>query len=167
MISVIFNGLANSGKTTLINSLCSLLTPKYKVLAIKHDPKGKAQIDSPQKDSGKFFKSGADVALIAPTRSFLHFHKTFDLREIITPFYLEKKYHYVFIEGFFEESIDIPRICVARESLEDRFLKKCCAFAIDSSIPLQLIPKDKAILNLNNPKEVLEWIQSNIKEIAW
>lgn len=167
MISVAFSGRANSGKTTLITSLCKLLQPSAKILAIKHDPKDKAQVDREQKDSGKFFTSGADVVLLSSVQSFLRFHQGYTLEEMVKGFLLNRGYDYLFIEGFLNIPLELPRICVAREILEDRFRETCCAFATDSSISSSLIPHNKSHLNLNNPKEILEWIQTHIKEYVW
>ncbi len=59
-------GAHNSGKTTFITKLISILKSEgYKVTAVKHDPKGKAVTDTPGKDSYKMFQSGADQVIIA------------------------------------------------------------------------------------------------------
>ena len=67
-----FVGRHNSGKTTFIEKLIKLLKEEgYKVISIKHDPKGKAEIDKEGKDSYRMFQAGADqVILVSPDKVF-------------------------------------------------------------------------------------------------
>ena len=59
-------GLSGSGKTTLIESAVPrLLETGYSVGVIKHDAHG-LDIDKPGKDSDRFFKTGADIAVHGP-----------------------------------------------------------------------------------------------------
>ena len=69
---------------------------------------------------------------------------------------------YLFVEGLKE--IPLPRICVARETIDERFFPYIDAVAIDSSISKDSIPKHREILNHNQPQEILEWINANIKD---
>ena len=48
--------------------------------------------------------------------------------------------------------------------IDERFFPYIDAVAIDSSISKDSIPKHLAILNLNQPQEILEWINANIKD---
>ena len=69
-IAVAFTGPSNSGKTTLIVKLSTLLHSQgYKVCIIKHDPHDKAVFDKEGKDSYKFSQTGANVAVVSPTRT--------------------------------------------------------------------------------------------------
>jgi molybdopterin-guanine dinucleotide biosynthesis protein B len=63
-------GAHNSGKTTFIEKVIRKLKSKgYRIVAIKHDPKGKAKTDTEGKDSWKFQEAGADqVILVSPTK---------------------------------------------------------------------------------------------------
>ncbi|WP_457642567.1 molybdopterin-guanine dinucleotide biosynthesis protein B [Persephonella sp.] len=59
-------GAHNSGKTTFISKVISLLKKEgYKVTAVKHDPKGKARTDTEGKDSWKMYQAGADQVILA------------------------------------------------------------------------------------------------------
>ena len=159
MKAVAFTGNSNSGKTTLIQKLILLLTPQKSVSIIKHDPKNKANIDTEGKDSDIFYKAGANVAILSPIQTTFRFHHSFDLDKAIQKF---EHCDYLFVEGLKE--IPLPRICVAREMIDERFFPYIDAVAIDSSISKDSIPKHLAILNLNQPQEILEWINANIKD---
>ncbi|WP_236096408.1 molybdopterin-guanine dinucleotide biosynthesis protein B [Helicobacter sp. MIT 11-5569] len=133
---------------------------KKKVAIIKHDPKDKAKLDTQGKDSARFFNSGADVAILGSTQTTLRFHYALSLESLKAQF---STYDYLFVEGLKE--LPLPRICVARDSFDTRFLPFIQAIAIDSSIPKEsLKPYQLEILDLNNPLEILKWIDTNIKE---
>ncbi|MBX7490328.1 molybdopterin-guanine dinucleotide biosynthesis protein B [Helicobacter turcicus] len=161
MKAVAFTGNSNSGKTTLIEKLSLLLTTQAKRVAIiKHDPKDKAKLDMQGKDSARFFESGADVAILGNTQTTLRFHKALSIEFLKMQF---NTYDYLFVEGLKE--LALPRICVARNSFDERFLPFIQAVAMDSSIPKEsLKPYPLKILDLNNPIEILKWIDTNIKE---
>lgn len=96
-------GAHNSGKTTFISKLITKLKEKgYKVVAIKHDPKGKAKVDTEGKDSYKFQEAGADqVILVSPTKitTFNKIEKELHPNEIIEKF-VNKSADLVILEGF-------------------------------------------------------------------
>ena len=59
-------GWSGSGKTTLIEALIPRLTVRgLTVAVVKHDAHG-VQLDTPGKDSDRFFRAGADVVLRGP-----------------------------------------------------------------------------------------------------
>ncbi|MEE8192973.1 MAG: molybdopterin-guanine dinucleotide biosynthesis protein B [Gemmatimonadales bacterium] len=63
---VAFCGWSGSGKTTLIEALIPRLSGRgLAVAVVKHDAHG-VQLDTPGKDSDRFFRAGADVALRGP-----------------------------------------------------------------------------------------------------
>lgn len=160
MRAVAFTGNSNSGKTTLIEKLSFLLQEK-RVAIIKHDPKDKAEIDAKGKDSSRFFDSGADVAILGSSQTTLRFHKALNIESLKEQF---KGYDYLFIEGLKE--LPLPRICVARNTFDERFLPFIQAIALDSSIKKGVLMSHQLeLLNLNNPIEILGWINSNIKDI--
>ena len=158
MYAVAFTGNSNSGKTTLIEKLSLLLSPTKRVAIIKHDPKDKAIWDTPGKDSDRFYKSGADIAVLGNTQSVLRFHKSLEITQIKSFF---ATYDYLFVEGLKE--LPLPRICVARGHFDSRFLPFIQAIATDSS--LQNIPPNIALLDINNPQSILQWIHQNLQEI--
>ncbi len=59
-------GAHNSGKTTFIERVINILSEKgYNVVAVKHDPKGKAKTDTEGKDSWKMYNAGAKQVILA------------------------------------------------------------------------------------------------------
>lgn len=159
MKAIAFSGNSNSGKTTLIQKLSLLLPPTKRVCIVKHDPKNKASIDTEGKDSDIFYKTGADIAILSPTQTTLRFHQNLSLESLIQKF---GDCDYLFVEGLKE--LPLPRICVAREVFDECFLPFSNALAIDDSINKDSLPKNIPLLNLNNPQEILDWININIKD---
>lgn len=158
-----FTGQSNSGKTTLIEKLARLLVPKYTVAIIKHDPKDKARFDVEGKDSYRFYETGASVAVVSDLKTTLRLQGSRKLSEIAASF---GAVDYLFVEGLKE--LPLPRIGVMRESVEERFFPYIQAVAIDHTIKRELLPEGLTVLNLNDPEEILHWIDSHaisIKEL--
>lgn len=152
---VAFSGLSNSGKTTLIEKLVLKVKESGKrAFVIKHDPKDKAQVDTEGKDSDKFFKAGADVALCSPKKTTLFLQDSVEIAHFVERFL---DWDYVFIEGLRE--LDFPRIVVARDVLDEGYLKLASAFAFKN-----IDYKGERVLDLDDINGVLEWINQNIKE---
>lgn len=149
-----FSGVSNSGKTTLIEGLCNILIPKYRVAVIKHDPKGKAIFDKEGKDSYKFFQSGADVAIVSPNETNIRFNDGLQNDEIIKIMIANKKLDYLFIEGF--KSMPYKKICVIRGDFVSSDINMADAIATTSQYRDKF--KDKIILDLNDYEEILQWI---------
>ena len=163
-ISVAFTGPSNSGKTTIIEKLAKLLIHELKkeVVIIKNDPKDKATFDYDGKDSDKFSKTGAEVFVTSPNRTtFLSKrHKTID--DMIL---MAGDFDYLLVEGL--KTLPLPRIGIFRNKIDLDYISVIDALAIDNSINLQdyEIPKTLTILDLNNPIEILNWINRNGKKI--
>ena len=155
-----FSGVSNSGKTTLITGLCKILIPEFKVGVIKHDPKNKVVFDTIGKDSYKFFESGANVVVVSPTQTTIRLQKGLqndfmaDLLNHCEPL------DYIFIEGF--KTMPYRRICVVRDDFVEYDVENANAIAMIDSANVAQNPvfKGKTTLDLNNHKEVLEWIDS-------
>jgi molybdopterin-guanine dinucleotide biosynthesis protein B len=163
MIAVAFTGPSNSGKTTLIKKLALKFQEKNKrVSIIKHDPKDKAIFDVKGKDSQIFFETGANVAVISPTRTTLFFHQSYSIDEVAKKF---GEFDILMVEGL--KWINLPRIGVFRGKIQEDYLDKIQALAIDDSINLEEfnISKKIEILDLNNIDEVAEWILKNGKSL--
>jgi len=96
-------GAHNSGKTTFIEKVIKKLKEKgYRVVAIKHDPKGKAKTDTEGKDSYKFQQAGADQVILASPNKITTFNK---VEKELTPFEIINKFacksaHLIILEGF-------------------------------------------------------------------
>ena len=157
---VSFSGISNSGKTTLITGLCKILVPQFKVGVIKHDPKNKVVFDTKGKDSYKFFESGADVAVISPSQTTIRLQKGLQNDIVMDLLNRCEPLDYIFIEGF--KTMPYRRICVVRDDFVNSDVENANAIAmIDSAnIAQNSAFKGKAILDLDNHREVLEWIDS-------
>ncbi|PAF46396.1 molybdopterin-guanine dinucleotide biosynthesis protein B [Helicobacter sp. 12S02232-10] len=159
---VAFTGRSNSGKTTLIEKIIQTLACSYKVAVFKHDPKNKAVFDTEGKDSYRFFHQGADVAVVSPSKTTIIAHQNKEIDWLCRVFFDKD---YIFVEGLKE--LSLPRICVARDMIDVAYIDFSDAFAIDTSVcNLEIIPKNIPILDLNNPNEVLLWINKFGKEIS-
>ena len=153
-LAIAITGPSNSGKTTLIEKISKKLSSDYKIAVIKHDPKNKAIFDKEGKDSDKFFKSGADVAVVSDTRTTIFKHETSNLDNLIK---LLRPFDLLIIEGL--KHWNLPRIGVFRGEIEDNYLSYLQAIAIDNSIPkANLDTIDATILDLNNIDQIIEYI---------
>ncbi len=160
-LAVAFSGPSNSGKTTLVVKVSKLLQASgNKVCIIKHDPKDKATFDTPGKDSDKFSKTGADVAIVSPSRTTLFKQDNSSLEEMIELF---KDFDYLLVEGL--KTLPLPRISVFRNSLDESYFGVTNAIASDETIDENIIPSNIDKLNLNNPEEIVFWIEKNAKRV--
>lgn len=158
---VAFSGPSNSGKTTAVVKISNILQDRgFKVCIIKHDPKDKALFDSPGKDSHKFSQTGADVAVISPNKTTLFKKSTSSIDEMIALF---GSFDYLLVEGL--KTLDLPRISIFRNSLDESYFKVTNAIATDDTIEKNLIPNDIDKLDLNNPEEMIVWIDKNAKRV--
>jgi molybdopterin-guanine dinucleotide biosynthesis protein B len=158
-LAVAFTGPSNSGKTTLVIKVSSILQDMgYKVCIVKHDPKDKATFDREGKDSFKFFQTGANVAVVGPKRTTMFKQETSSIEEIIDMF---GEFDYLLVEGL--KTLPLPRIAVFRDRLEDSYFEATDIIATDESI--KDIPDGMQKLDLNNPKEIIHWIEQNAKRV--
>ncbi len=158
-LAVAFTGPSNSGKTTLIVKIASILQEqKYKVAIVKHDPKDKAIFDKEGKDSYKFSQTGADVAVVSPYKTTIFKQKTSSIENLIDTF---DEFDFLLVEGL--KTLPLPRICVQREKINQDYFEVSDSIATDNSIDKNCFPKNMNILNLNNPYEIIQWIKENGK----
>ena len=160
-LAVAFSGPSNSGKTTLVVNLSNLLKKSgYKVCIVKHDPKDKAIFDTKGKDSDKFTNTGANVAVVSPTRTTLFKQKSSSIDEIISLF---GEFDYLLVEGL--KTLPLPRISVFRNELDESYFKVTDAIAYDDSINSDDIPKEIDKLDLNDPEMIISWIEKHAKRV--
>jgi len=158
-LAIAFTGPSNSGKTTIIEKISYALKDKMKVAVIKHDPKDKAVFDKEGKDSDKFFKSGADVAVVSPNRTTIFKHSTSSIEDIAKCF---KDYEILLVEGL--KHLPLPRIAVFRGTINKDYLPFIQAVAIDETIDKkELEDSSLDILDLNNTQEIIDYILKNAK----
>jgi molybdopterin-guanine dinucleotide biosynthesis protein B len=160
-LAVAFTGPSNSGKTTLIIKLSSILYKKgFKVAIIKHDPSNKSVLDTVGKDSWRFSQTGANVVIASPTRTTIFKQEYCSIEEIIS---MLGDFDYLLVEGL--KTLQLPRICVTRKSINNDYIKVSDTLAIDESINKNDIPKNMQVLDLNNYDEILNWIDTNSKKV--
>ena len=105
---VAFSGPSNSGKTTAIVKVASILQDNgFKVCIVKHDPKDKAVFDREGKDSFKFSQTGADVAVVSPNKTTLFKKSTSTIDDMIDLF---QDFDYLLAEGL--KTLELPRISI-------------------------------------------------------
>ncbi len=157
-ISIAFTGPSNSGKTTAIVKIAEILTKKYKVAIIKNDPGDKARFDVEGKDSWKFFQTGANVAVVSPSRTTIFFKENKSVNDVAK---LLGDYDILIVEGL--KYLDLPRIGVFRDKLDKEYFPYINAIACDDSIDLSKydIPTHIDILDLNDTDSLIEWIFKN------
>ncbi len=156
-LAIAFTGPSGSGKTTIIEKISKALSDRYKIAIIKHDPKNKAIFDTEGKDSDRFFKSGADVAVISDVKTTIFKHHTSTLEELAKNF---GNFDLLIVEGL--KTWELPRIGIFRSKIEEDYLPYLQAIAIDNSVPQeQLNGLNVKILDLNNTEQIIEYIWEN------
>lgn len=160
-LAIAFSGPSNSGKTTLVVKVSNILQDRgFKVCIVKHDPKDKARFDKPGKDSDKFTQTGADVAVVSPSRTTLFKHNSSTIDEMINLF---GEFDYLLVEGL--KTLPLPRISIFRERLNDSYYSVTNAIAHDETINSDEIPSNIDKLDLNNPEEIISWIEKHAKKV--
>jgi len=161
--AVAFTGPSNSGKTTLILKVASILMDRgHEVAIVKNDPKDKARFDVEGKDSFKFFQTGADTVVVSPHRTTLFSHKTRELDEITRLF---TGFDFMLVEGL--KHLPLPRAAVFRGKLDESYFDYSQAMAVDDTveIPEGHVPPAIEILDLNNPDQVADWVENHAEKV--
>lgn len=160
-LAVAFSGPSNSGKTTLVVKVSSILQDMgYKVCIIKHDPKDKARFDREGKDSDKFSQTGASVAIVSPNRTTLFKKETSSIEDMIELF---GEFDYLLVEGL--KTLPLPRISIFRNTLDESYFKVTNAIAFDHTINANAIPNTIDKLDLNDTDKIISWIEKNAKRV--
>ncbi len=154
-IAVAFTGVSGSGKTTLIEKISTRLSSNYRVVVVKHDPKEKAQFDTPGKDSDRFFKSGADTMVVSPKRTTLLKHTTSNLEGIQQ---LAGAYDYLFIEGL--KTFPLKRVGVFRQEVQESYFD-CIDLIASKDVDPSLLPKGLQTVDLDDIDTIIEWIDKH------
>ena len=158
---VAFTGPSNSGKTSLIVKISNILQDReFKVCIIKHDPKDKATFDYKGKDSDKFSQTGANVAVVSPNRTTIFKKNTSSIDEICEMF---GNFDYLLVEGL--KTLDLPRIAIFRNKLDEKYFEFSKAIAHDDTIKNKDLPLHLDSLDLNNPEQIIDWININAKRV--
>ena len=106
-------GWSGSGKTTLIERLLGRLRAAgLAVAVVKHDAHG-IDVDTPGKDSDRFFRAGADVLLDGPGEQLLRRHAADDYRLAAILADLAGRYDLVLVEG--HKTTPLPKVWLLGE----------------------------------------------------
>jgi len=156
--AIAFTGPSGSGKTTLIEKISLHLANKRHIAIIKHDPKDKAVFDTNGKDSDRFYRSGADVAVVSDTRTTLFLHRSSQLAQIADHM---GEFDLLLVEGL--KTLPLPRIAIFRHEIEVSYLPYIEAMAIDETVDPDRydIPDGIEILDLNDTESIIAWIDQN------
>ena len=160
-LAIAFTGPSGSGKTTLIEKISNKLSSKYSVAIIKHDPSDKAKFDVEGKDSDRFFKTGANVAVVSDTRTSIFKHSSSNLDALSKAL---SPYDLLLVEGL--KTWNLPRIGIFRGTIESSYIPFLQAVAVDCSVPKeQLESLDVDVLDLNNLDEIIEYVWKNATKL--
>lgn len=157
-----FTGPSNSGKTTLIEKISTILNQNYKVCIIKHDAHDKAIFDKEGKDSYRHFQTGADVCVVSPNRTTL-FSRNNHENDIQTLAKLFGEFDYLLVEGL--KHWPLPRIGIFRNAFDAEYQGFIDVLATDGTIPKEQIPPNLEVLGLNDPQAVIGWIDANAQHL--
>ncbi len=161
-VAVAFTGPSNSGKTTLVEKIAQMLIKERKVAIIKNDPKDKAQFDVEGKDSYKFSRTGAEVVITSPTRTTYFSQREKTLEDIVA---MISDFDILLVEGL--KTLPLPRIAIFRNEIDESYFECSEAIAIDETIDKTqyVIPDHIDMLDLNDPVQIIEWINEHAKNI--
>lgn len=161
-LAVAFTGPSNSGKTTLVIKVANILKKDNHLAIVKNDPSDKAVFDVEGKDSWKFSQTGAEVVITSPTRTTLFSQQKKTLDDII---HMLGDFDILLVEGL--KTLPLPRIAIFRNKIDEAYFECSDAIAIDESINVKeyAIPAHIAILDLNNPEQIVAWILQNAKKV--
>lgn len=156
--AIAFTGPSGSGKTTLVEKIAQRLVSTRQVAIVKHDPGDKARFDQEGKDSDRFFKTGAEVAVVSDTRTTLFSHR---YRAIETVAEMFGDFDLLMVEGL--KTLPLPRLAIFRGSIELDYLPVVKAIAIDDSIDRRDydLPTHITVLDLNDIESIIEWIDTH------
>ncbi|CAH2214853.1 molybdopterin-guanine dinucleotide biosynthesis protein B [Tepidibacter aestuarii] len=153
---------SNTGKTTLIEKLISMLKDRgYSVGALKHDAH-KFDIDKKGKDSYRFSHAGADNVVIASSEK-MAMIKILNEEPSIEDMLKLFEQDIVIMEGF--KNNKYPKIEVHRKGVDDNLLCNNPIYHIDTFVAVasdEDLDIDIDVLDLNNIPSICDYIEKNI-----
>ncbi len=88
------------------------------------------------------------------------FYEKSNKDEIIETF---KDFDYLLVEGL--KTLPLPRITIFRDEIDETYFKYSNSIAFDETINKNEIPSNLDKLDLNNPEEIINWIENNAKRV--
>ena len=85
---------------------------------------------------------------------------TSSIDELINLF---EDFDYLLVAGL--KTLELPRISIFRNKLDESYFDVTNAIACDETINSSNIPDGIDILDLNNPQEIILWINKNAKRV--
>jgi len=161
--AISFVAKSGTGKTTLLERVIAELKQRgYRVGVIKHDAH-RFDIDHPGKDSHRLTEAGADTMLISsPEKLALvkQHRESPPIEELIATYFGDVDV--ILTEGF--KKSGLPKIEVHRAERSPTLICRGeehdpSLLAVASDEPLEL---DVPVLDLNNPTEVVDFVEKNI-----
>ena len=158
---------SGTGKTTLLEKVIAELKGRgYRVGVIKHDAH-RFDIDHPGKDSHRLTAAGADTMLISSPEKLAVVKKHAEsppIEELIATYFSDVDL--ILTEGF--KKSGLPKIEVHRAERSPTLLCRGeqhdpSLLAVASDEPLDL---DVPVLDLNNPKQVADFVEKHIIHAA-
>lgn len=161
--AVSFVAKSGTGKTTLLEKVIAELKQRgYRVGVIKHDAH-RFEIDHPGKDSWRLTQAGADTMLVSSPEKLALIKRHAEpppVDELIATYFADVDV--ILTEGFKKSAL--PKIEVHR--LERSATLICrgeehdpTLVAVASDSPLEL---DVPLLDINNPKQVADFVENHI-----
>jgi molybdopterin-guanine dinucleotide biosynthesis adapter protein len=161
--AVSFVAKSGTGKTTLLEKVIAELKGRgYRVGVIKHDAH-RFDIDHPGKDSHRLTAAGADTMLISSPEKLALVKQHSEppsIEDLIATYFSDVDL--ILTEGF--KKGGLPKIEVHRAERSPTLLCRGAEndpslLAVASDEPLKL---DVPVLDLNNPKQVADFVEKNI-----
>ena len=140
-------GKQNSGKTTLIEYLSGELKSRnFKVVYIKHDPKGKGITDKQGSDTDRIKPNTEATVLASPAQTTLWINRTFTLDELVILTTLISDPDVIIVEGF-KFSRGFPKIQVGE---------------LEGDIGLAVLDVVLTVKGKEDYGKVLDWVLKNL-----
>jgi len=162
-------GSSGSGKTTLLEYLVARLAQQgLKVNVIKHSHHD-FELEPPRKDSARFRQAGAAEVMIASPYRFAIIH---ELRNAPEPGMDEQLSRLApadltLVEGFHAWPIDKLEVWRHEAGKPPRYPENNTIKAVASDQPRPHdAPEQLEWLNLNQPEDILAWLQNQLKKFA-
>ena len=154
-----FTGPSGSGKTTLILKINEkLIAEGSRVVVVKTDSREHADFGDQEKDSSRFFESGADVLVASPEKTVMFSHGSSSLDDLVR---MAGSFDYLLIEGL--RRISLPRIAVFRDRYESGYIEHASALALGPDVDRPPVPSGCDVIEIDSTDKIIEWINMNGK----